>query len=188
MKKIFFMLSIVFSTYLSADSYILSDTKASYGGYGGVNMHIMKTNKKDFSLVGGSGVFVFNKKYTLGGFGYSEFNKENYINYGGIRLGYIYTTSSIIDPFINLSFGFGNISKDIEDIKAKHNEKSKFSTIDIDVGIDFKMTKWFRISPYIGHTSTTFANNDLYLNDNYGGMTYGIYFNFGSWKSKTSEE
>ena len=62
------------------------------------------------------------------------------------------------------------------------NEKSKFSVVALNVGMQLKITKWFRLVPFIGYTNINFNNNNHYKNSDFGGLNYGLQFNFGIWK------
>lgn len=188
MKKIL-LICLMALTSISADEYLISaDDMGKSGGYGGFSFQNMKINGKTTTLTGGRGTWVIGDKYHIGFGGYSDASndndnyndnvyKRNGFSYGFLSLGWSSGAPTIYNPYAFLSLGFGNMND-----KLIRNTQSMFSAIGLSAGVQLKITKWFRLVPFIGYTYINFNNNNYYKNSDFGGLNYGLQFNFGSWR------
>ncbi|MCK4641471.1 MAG: hypothetical protein KAU06_09035 [Candidatus Marinimicrobia bacterium] len=96
---------------------------AVLGGYGGPAISIGKLNGEYAVFTGGSGAFVLNHRFIIGGAGYGLVNRidispegipgdsSRYLNmgYGGLELGYIIAPSQLVHIQVSSLFGVGGL-------------------------------------------------------------------------------
>ena len=181
MKKIL-LICLIALTSINAGEYLISkDGLNESGGYGGFAYQAMQVDGKTTVLAGGGGSWVINDQFHMGFSGYSNASEriqkgKDRFSYGTINLGWSSNMPTVYSPYVFLSLGSGNMSNKTQDTE------DQFSAIGLNAGVQLKVTQWFRIVPFVGYTIISFNNNDHYENSDFGGLNYGMQFNFGSWK------
>jgi len=197
MKK-YFILLLAIGSILLADDYILSGQNVKLGGFGGPRAKMMNIDGKSQFINGGGGSITFSDSFSLGVYGYGDFENDyapyvdniiymsKYTGYGyaGIYAGYSMQTDSVFQPTINIGVGYGATKNDAHAGTRLLGSRlvDTFSLIEANIGVQIKILPWFRIYPYAGYTMTTLQDNSKYENEDFSGINYGIEFNFGKWR------
>ena len=179
MKKLF-LICLIALTSINADKYLISEGKI--GGYLGFFGRHMQIDGKTTSIPSGNWMLVVDDTYSIG-FGSHLGDKEkkgaeHRFDYSALHLGWNYSMSSYYNPYILILLGAGSI----DDKETKYIRDNTFDFKGLSLGVQIKITTWFRIAPFIGYTNIQFDKNSNYKDSDFGGLDYGVQFNFGTWR------
>jgi hypothetical protein len=86
--------------------------------------------------------------------------------------------NSVFNPYTSLSIGSG-ASKKLDYLNKKDFikfERNYFDLIELNLGLQIKITKWFRLTPTIGYRYITYEDTPMGLKN---GIFYNVNFQFG---------
>ncbi|SEH05450.1 Uncharacterised protein [Candidatus Venteria ishoeyi] len=143
-------------------------------------------------LIGGGGAMTINNNLFLGGFGYSAiggFNPDglteeegynDYFEYGGIWIGYVFKPNEVFHPAFDLKAGWGNSA--IENVNEGTTSNFTAYVIKPSLEIEMNVTRYMKIGLDIHyrHVSeidmSTTGTPSIY---NFSGTGIGLSFKFG---------
>ncbi len=164
----FILLSFVLSAQLSAQEQTLISGPIESGGLGGPVVRFSKLNDKFALLVGGSGGWLINHSFLIGGGGYGLVNSitapraaqiyygegedlKIQFGYGGLLLEYIGYPNNLVHYSISSLIGAGgvhygywnNFSNSYDDSRSR---ASAFLVIEPSIGAELNITSFFRLN------------------------------------------
>ncbi len=168
---------------------LLDSSNNSIGGYFSLSSHATLVDSNVYPVAGAEFGAIINHSLIIGFAGrgmplsytmhYSPHatNDASGAGWGGLMLGYIFLPQSIIHPFIKVLIGSGSIGY----VSQKDDYGGwAFFASEATAGVDFNITRWCRVSPYIGYRYVYGNINILNLTDSkLSGFNAGLSLSFG---------
>jgi hypothetical protein len=197
MKKIFSVFGIlaftIISIYAQSNSSLLNREKSGskFGGFGETTLLTTPQNTGLKLNIGGGGGLIYND-FHFGIFGVHQqlntplvsqsvnvLEEEIDLRYGGLLLGYSFKDNWLLHPYFGLRSGLGTLQ--MQDKKAPSVMLMRESMIVLtpEVGLEFNVTKWMRISGTVGYRWLSEFDNRKLSNNDYSGVIGNISFRFG---------
>lgn len=194
MKKIFFLLIIVFTCKISAQEQTLLSGTITHGGFGGPEVKFTQFDQNFAVLVGGKGGWIINHQIIIGGGGYGLVNKIDAkvsingevpllnFGYGGLILEYVQDWDKLFHYTFSALIGGGGISYRHRDNSNTGNNfmSNNFFVVEPAANGEANIASFFRIN--LGVSYRWLSNVDLngFNSDKLGGLTANLTFKFGS--------
>jgi len=176
---------------------LLGSTHYSSGGFGGVQVLSTQFNGEDAVLVGGSGAWVINEKFYIGGGGYGvgthhdgpmiegyEDTPRLEMGYGGAMVGLILRNDDMIHLAGDVMIGGGSVMNMVEtgynDSWTEH-EAEAFWFIQPMAHLEMNVTHWMRASFSYGYRSARDFNAFGMDENDLSGHVIGATIRFGGW-------
>ncbi|MFY0688159.1 MAG: hypothetical protein JXQ90_13390 [Cyclobacteriaceae bacterium] len=173
----------------------------SISAYGGFKNGFTTIDGELALTSGGEGALLINNSFLIGGYGmgltdekhpisldhpdYGTINYYTSFGHGGILLGFIVKTNSVIHPKISSKIGWGNVAirsdigfPDPTDTYPR-NVNDGFFLVNPQVDLEVNITHWFRINVGGGYQLVQGVNNHTYSSNDFTGMNYELSFLFG---------
>ena len=120
MKKLVFLLVLVFTSPVLAQEATLINGEIESGGFGGPVLKVTSINGENAVMVGGCGGWIINHSFVLGGGGYGlvtdvhakatdSIHQNIEMGYGGLELEYIPSSNDLFHLSVGLLVGAGGI-------------------------------------------------------------------------------
>jgi hypothetical protein len=164
MKKLIFLLVIVFTFSALAQEATLINGEIESGGFGGPVLKVTNINGENAVLVGGRGGWIINHSFVLGGGGYGlvtdvkakvtdSIHQYIEMGYGGVELEYITSSDDLLHLSMGLLVGAGGIGfkqVDNDGFMASHKNNS-FFVLEPSVNANLNVTHSFRIAAGVSY-------------------------------------
>ena len=193
MKKVIvpiMVLLLSLSAYGDEETLISDDIES--GGYGGPELKFGSINGEWEVLVGGRGGWIINHRFVLGGAGYGMatkgetnpgsvfpyLNDEFEIGYGGLLLGYISRSNSLVHVTADVLIGGGGLSPADEALQGSFDSDAFFI---LEPGVNFELNVSRKIRFGFGGSYRIVSGIEYFDLDNedIGGMAINLILKFG---------
>ncbi|MCX6122972.1 MAG: hypothetical protein NTX44_15275 [Ignavibacteriales bacterium] len=192
MKKLLFLLVIVFTFSAFSQEATLINGEIESGGFGGPVLKVTNINGENSVMVGGRGGWIINHSFILGGGGYGlvtdvkskvSDSVHQYIEmgYGGLELEYIASSNDLIHLSIGMLVGGGGIGYKFEDndaFNASHN-KNAFFVFEPNINANLNVTRFFRVAAGVSYRYVSGLKSVVSTNADLSGPSANLTFKFG---------
>ena len=150
------------------------------GGYGGPVVKLSSINNEFCVLMGGRGGWIINHAFIVGGGGYG-LATDIFVNgnklalgYGGLELGYVIMSDSLVHFTVHSLIGFGGVS--FENYPASADE---IFVLEPEATIVLNVTEFFRIAAGASYRFVTGVTASGVSDESLGGFSGMLVFKFG---------
>ena len=192
MKKIIFILLIVFTLPVAAQEETLISGNIVSGGFGGPVVKLTTINGENAVLVGGRGGWIINHSFVLGAGGYGLVTDVNakitdslhqYVEmgYGGIELEYIAASDDLVHLSVGVLIGGGGIGykSGENDMFNTPYKRSAFFVLEPSANMNLNVTHFFRIAAGASYRYVSGLKSGISSNTDLSGLSGVITFKFG---------
>lgn len=151
------------------------------GGYGGPVVKLSGVNNELGLFMGGRGGWIVNHAFIVGGGGYGLANdifvssKKLNFGYGGLELGYVFLSDSLIHFTLHSLIGFGGVS--FQDDPATADE---VFVLEPEATVVLNITRFFRIAAGVSYRLVTGVTNSGVSDASLSGLSGLLVFKFGN--------
>jgi len=192
MKKLVFLLVIVFTFSALAQETTLISGDIESGGFGGPVLKITNINSENAVLVGGRGGWIINHSFVIGGGGYGlvtdvkakatdSIHQYIEMGYGGLEIEYIASSNDLIHLSMELLVGGGGVGYKYENndgFNASHNMNS-FFVLEPSIHANLNITHFFRMAAGVGYRYVSGLKSAVSTNADLSGPSAILTFEFG---------
>ena len=192
MKKLVFLLVIVFTFSAFAQEATLINGEIESGGFGGPVLKVTNINGENSVMVGGRGGWIINHSFVLGGGGYGlvtdvkakvsdSIHQYIEMGYGGLELEYIASSNDLLHLSIGMLVGGGGIGYKYETndgFNSMHN-KNSFFVLEPNINANLNVTRFFRIAAGISYRYVSGLKSVVSTNADLSGPSANLTFKFG---------
>ena len=192
MKKLVFLLVIVFTFSAFAQEATLINGEIESGGFGGPVLKVTTINGESSVMVGGRGGWIINHSFVLGGGGYGlvtdvkakvsdSIHQYIEMGYGGLELEYIASSNDLLHLSIGMLVGGGGIGYKYEDnnsFNSSHN-KNAFFVLEPNINANLNVTHFFRIAAGVSYRYVSGLKSAVSTNADLSGASANLTFKFG---------
>ena len=151
------------------------------GGYGGPVVKLSSINNNFCVLMGGRGGWIINHAFVVGGGGYGlatdilVSGKKLAMGYGGLELGYVFFSDSLVHFAIHSHFGFGGLSLETDPASS-----DDFFVIEPEATAVLNVTRFFRIAAGVSYRFVTGVTTAGLSDSALSALTGQLVFKFGT--------
>ncbi len=151
------------------------------GGYGGPVVKLSGVNNGIGLFMGGRGGWIINHSFIIGGGGYGLANdifvssKKLDFGYGGLELGYVFLSDSLVHFTLHSLIGFGGVS--FQDDPASSDE---VFVLEPEATVVLNITRFFRIAAGVSYRFVTGVTAAGVSDVSLSGLSGLLAFKFGS--------
>jgi hypothetical protein len=192
MKKVVFLLVIVFTFSALAQEATLINGEIESGGFGGPVLKVTNINGENAVMVGGRGGWIINHSIVLGGGGYGlvtdvkakvtdSIHQYIEMGYGGLELEYITSSNDLLHLSMGLLVGAGGIGYKHEDNDVFHTSQNNnsFFVLEPSVNANLNVTHSFRIAAGVSYRYVSGLKSIVSTNADLSGPSANLIFKFG---------
>jgi hypothetical protein len=193
MKYVLFLLFVIITLPVFAQEQTLIGTgEIENGSFGGPSLKITSIKGETAVFVGGSGGWIINHTFVLGGAGYglvtsvrAKNNDSSYqfihMGYGGLDLEYIASSNDLIHLSLGLLIGAGSIGfKDnADDMFENHRTTESFFVMEPSVHANLNVTRFFRIAGGVSYRYINGLKSPVLTNRDVSGLSAVLTLEFG---------
>ena len=193
MKKLVFLLVLVFTSPVLAQEATLINGEIESGGFGGPVLKVTNINGESAVMVGGRGGWIINHSFVLGGGGYGLVTDvkakttdllHQYIEmgYGGLDIEYIASSNDLLHLSIGLLVGGGGIGykMDNNDLLMETYKKNSFFVLEPSVYANLNVTHFFRVAAGVSYRSVSGLSSVVSTNADLSGPSANLVLKFGA--------
>ena len=175
------ILFMVIPLYSNAEERTLITGEIESGGYGGPVVRLSSINNEFCVLLGGRGGWIINHAFVVGGGGYGLATdilvngKKLVMGYGGLELGYVFLSDSLVHFTVHSLFGFGGVSLETDPASA-----DEFFVIEPEATVVLNVTRFFRIGAGASYRMVTGVTASGLSDAALSGLTGQLVFKFGT--------
>jgi len=183
MKKLLLAVILILFTVpiiASAEEKTLISGEIESGGYGGPVVKLSGVNNEFVVFMGGRGGWIINHAFIVGGGGYglvtdvyANGNKLS-LGYGGLELGYVIMSDSLVHFTAHTLFGFGGVSFENDPASA-----DEVLVIEPEATVVVNITEFFRIAAGVSYRFVTGVATAGVSDASLSGLSGMIVFKFG---------
>jgi len=173
---ILFLVPIV----VNAEEKTLISGEIESGGYGGPVVKLSVVNNEFAVLMGGRGGWIINHAFIVGGGGYGlatdvfVSGSKLSLGYGGIELGYVFLSDSLVHFTAHSLFGFGGVSFQNDPASA-----DEVFVIEPEATVVLNITEFFRIAAGVSYRIVTGVTTAGVSDASLSGLSGMLVFKFG---------
>jgi hypothetical protein len=184
MKKFLLLiaiLSMAIPVFSNAEERTLISGEIESGGYGGPVVKLSSVNSEFCVFMGGRGGWIINHAFVVGGGAYGlatdilVSGKKLAMGYGGIELGYVFFSDSLIHFTVHSLFGFGGLSLETDPMSA-----DEFFVIEPEATVVMNVTRFFRIAAGTSYRFVMGVTTPGLSDAGLSGLTGQLIFKFGA--------
>lgn len=192
MKKLVFLLVLVFTFSAFAQEATLINGEIESGGFGGPVLKVTTINGENSVMVGGRGGWIINHSFVLGGGGYGlvtdvkpkvsdSIHQYIEMGYGGLELEYIASSNDLLHLSIGMLVGGGGIGYKYEDnnsFNSSHN-RNAFFVLEPNINANLNVTRFFRIAAGVSYRYVSGLKSAVSTNADLSGPSAVLTLKFG---------
>jgi hypothetical protein len=183
MKK--FLLAVILILFTvpiiaNAEERTLISGEIESGGYGGPVVKLSAVNSEFAVFMGGRGGWIINHAFIVGGGGYG-LATDVYVNgkklslgYGGLELGYVFLSDSLVHFTAHSLLGFGGVSFQNDPARA-----DEVIVIEPEATVVVNITEFFRLAAGVSYRIVTGVTTAGVSDASLSGLTGMLVFKFG---------
>jgi hypothetical protein len=184
MKKLLLLLILILVSLplaANAQEKTLIGGEIESGGYGGPVLKLSGVNNEFCVFIGGRGGWIINHAFIVGGGGYGLVtdiyvdSKKLNVGYGGLELGYVFLSDSLVHFTVHSLFGFGGVSFESDPASA-----DEIFVIEPEATVVLNVTEFFRIAAGISYRLVTGVTTSGVSDASLSGLSGMLVFKFGN--------
>jgi hypothetical protein len=151
------------------------------GGYGGPVVKLSGVNNELGLFMGGRGGWIINHSFIIGGGGYGLANdifvssKKLGFGYGGLELGYVFFSDSLLHFTLHSLIGLGGVSFEDDPIGS-----DEVFVLEPEATVVLNITRFFRIGAGVSYRFVTGVTATGVSDESLSGLSGLLVFKFGS--------
>jgi len=184
MKKLFLITAVVMlfvvPLAVNAEERTLISGDIESGGYGGPVVKLTGINNEIAVLMGGRGGWIINHAFIVGGGGYGLVTdifvsgKKLGLGYGGLELGYVFFSDSLVHFTVHSLIGFGGVSFENDPASA-----DEIFVIEPEATVVLNVTEFFRIAAGVSYRFVTGVTTSGVSDASLSGLSGMLVLKFG---------
>jgi hypothetical protein len=184
MKKYILLIAVLVMAIpfcVNAEEKTLISGEIESGGYGGPVVKLSSVNNEFCVFIGGRGGWIINHAFVVGGGGYGlatdifVSGKKLVMGYGGLELGYVFLSDSLVHFTLHSLLGFGGVSLETDPMSA-----DEFFVIEPEATVVLNVSRFFRIAAGASYRFVTGVTTSGLSDAALSGLTGQLVFKFGS--------